>query len=631
MRTLIAAAWRHATRLVLLALLAQVSHAPRAEAGETFFLVTLAGTPAGLASERTEPEGPGGFETHATFELVFNRLGARLEIATSETDHEDAAGHLLGVEARIRASAEETTLSATVLPGRIAITTTAGGRSYSRELEEHRPLLGAEGLRRATLAWLQDPAAPLEYAAFSTETGDVATVHRRWLARETRDGTEVAVIEEQVEGVPGRSRLVLDRDARTLVEQQDSPFGPIRIERSDEATARARLAGAPQPERYARSMLASNVRLPDPRSLARLRLRVVLDDSGDGWPELDGPGQRVIGRTARERRLEVTRTAPSADSPPEASPDDPDLAANVLLQADDPAVRAIADSLRRPHAGAFTLALAARDWVSGHLAIDSGLAVVPAGEAARNRRGTCVAFAVLTASIARALGIPARVVLGYAYVEGAFGGHAWTEVRIGSEWVAIDAALPGAGSADAARLAIVRHGGEAGLGTGALELTRLVGHVTLHVEAFARRPADPWTIAPATPWTRHGRHYANPGLGLALDAPLGFEFTGLDAHYPDPSLLALEGPRGERITFEERPLLPGDPGADEALVAAGYSGEAPAVAPGAPGLVCRRASATREACARRDGLTLWWLSADGASAVRALPTVLAGLRLGSPP
>lgn len=620
---------RRTRRGMLPALLALVL-APCVHAAQSWYLLSLEGTPAGIASERTQPEDGGGFATHSSFEVAINRLGARLEMATSEIQHEDGAGHLLALEARIRASAEETTLSATVHPGRITLTSTAGGRSYQRELEEHRPLLGAEGLRRATLAWLEHPGEPLEYATFSTETGDVATVHRRWLAREVRDGAEVAVIEEQVEGVPGRSRVVLDREARTLEEQEDSPLGVIRIERSDESTARSRLATAAQPERYVHSLLRSNVRLPDPRSLARLRLRLVLDARGDGWPELDGPGQRVVGRTSRERTLEVTRTAPTRDAPPEASADDPDLAANVLLQADDPAVRAIADALRRPNAGAFALALAARDWVAGHLAIDSGLAVVPAGEAARNRRGTCVAFAVLTASIARALGVPARVVLGYAYVEGVFGGHAWTEVRVGTEWVAIDAALRGDGSADAARFAIVRHGGEAGLGAGTRELAQLVGHVQISVEAFARHARDPWTPAPTTPWTRHGRHYSNPGLALTLDAPAGFEFGALDRHYPDATLLELQAADGARITLEERALAPGDGSASAALLAAGYPGPTGSP-PGPRALRCRRGGDAREACALRDGLTLWWLAADGASAVRALPDVLAHLRLGAPP
>ena len=45
----------------------------------------------------------------------------------------------------------------------------------------------------------------------------------------------------------------------------------------------------------------------------------------------------------------------------------------------------------------------------------------------------------------RAVGIPARVVFGLVYVDEfldrkhVFGGHAWTEARIGDKWIGLDA------------------------------------------------------------------------------------------------------------------------------------------------------------------------------------------------
>ena len=70
-----------------------------------------------------------------------------------------------------------------------------------------------------------------------------------------------------------------------------------------------------------------------------------------------------------------------------------------------------------------------------------------ASEVATRRQGDCTEYAVLTAALARSIGIPARVVLGLAVVAepkqyGAYG-HAWAEVRIGDTWVVADAALAG--------------------------------------------------------------------------------------------------------------------------------------------------------------------------------------------
>jgi len=52
--------------------------------------------------------------------------------------------------------------------------------------------------------------------------------------------------------------------------------------------------------------------------------------------------------------------------------------------------------------------------------------------------------------LCRAVGIPAQVVTGVAYVDDwaglqGFGGHAWTQAYIGDRWVGLDAAFKSAG------------------------------------------------------------------------------------------------------------------------------------------------------------------------------------------
>jgi hypothetical protein len=72
-------------------------------------------------------------------------------------------------------------------------------------------------------------------------------------------------------------------------------------------------------------------------------------------------------------------------------------------------------------------------------------------EVAASRQGDCTEFAVLTAAMCRAVGIPARVATGLAYIKDyggfkdIFGGHAWVEAYIGGKWVGLDAAFKSAG------------------------------------------------------------------------------------------------------------------------------------------------------------------------------------------
>jgi hypothetical protein len=90
-----------------------------------------------------------------------------------------------------------------------------------------------------------------------------------------------------------------------------------------------------------------------------------------------------------------------------------------------------------------------------------------ATEVAASRRGDCTEFAVLCAAMCRAVGIPARVTVGVAYVndfEGrtGFGGHAWTEAYIGDKWVGLDSAFKAGalGKFDAGHIALASGNGE---------------------------------------------------------------------------------------------------------------------------------------------------------------------------
>ncbi|BFT29584.1 hypothetical protein D210916BOD24_07600 [Alteromonas sp. D210916BOD_24] len=68
-----------------------------------------------------------------------------------------------------------------------------------------------------------------------------------------------------------------------------------------------------------------------------------------------------------------------------------------------------------------------------------------ASTVAKSKSGDCTEFAVLVVALARALGLPARVIMGTVIVEGddsieAYG-HAWGEVWRGEKWHRVDAAL----------------------------------------------------------------------------------------------------------------------------------------------------------------------------------------------
>jgi hypothetical protein len=100
---------------------------------------------------------------------------------------------------------------------------------------------------------------------------------------------------------------------------------------------------------------------------------------------------------------------------------------------------------------------------------DNSLSVgyASAAEVAASRQGDCSEHAVLTAALCRAVGIPAQMVTGIAYVsqwrtvQNGFGGHAWVQVYLGDKWVGLDSAFKsaGLGGYDAGHIALAAGSG----------------------------------------------------------------------------------------------------------------------------------------------------------------------------
>lgn len=121
------------------------------------------------------------------------------------------------------------------------------------------------------------------------------------------------------------------------------------------------------------------------------------------------------------------------------------LESTFVIDHDDPRVIALRDEYRREHPGTPTAASIVA-FVAQRMqpADDQGFEF--ASEAATTLRGDCTEHAVLTAALARSLGLPARVSLGIAVVgnpDGSYGtyGHAWALVLEQGRWVIADAAL----------------------------------------------------------------------------------------------------------------------------------------------------------------------------------------------
>jgi transglutaminase-like putative cysteine protease len=80
------------------------------------------------------------------------------------------------------------------------------------------------------------------------------------------------------------------------------------------------------------------------------------------------------------------------------------------------------------------------DWTYTSLAKTPAVGMPTALDVLTTRKGDCNEHAVLFTALARAAGLPARVVAGVVYINDAFYYHAWAEVWLG-QWVAVDPTL----------------------------------------------------------------------------------------------------------------------------------------------------------------------------------------------
>lgn len=118
------------------------------------------------------------------------------------------------------------------------------------------------------------------------------------------------------------------------------------------------------------------------------------------------------------------------------------LRSERFIEVEDPQVRALATELRRatPH----HTAVAIFDWI-GHNLTYAGFIADDLGalHALSRRTGDCTEYAYLAAALARANGIPARVLGGFAVDRNAAPRpedyHNWTEVHIDGAWHLLDA------------------------------------------------------------------------------------------------------------------------------------------------------------------------------------------------
>lgn len=181
------------------------------------------------------------------------------------------------------------------------------------------------------------------------------------------------------------------------------------------------------------------------------------------------------------------------------------------IQPSDPAIQQQLAEIQGNKKDAFTMVQNILHWISDNITTDFIVETLTGPEVLKRRRGKCAEYAILFASLARAAGIPTKVVLGEANSGNQWIGHMWNEVWLG-EWMAVD---PAAGIFVTAPSHVKFVDGPTVMGTQRIR-TKLVDNLSLEILDFTEEKIEAST---AIETGISGHTYSNAAFACKISRP----------------------------------------------------------------------------------------------------------------
>lgn len=278
------------------------------------------------------------------------------------------------------------------------------------------------------------------------------------------------VVEVNYEGM--RTVSWLDDEGRLI--RQETPFGLQLVACTPEEAAA--YAQRPTSDIMGKLGIPTEGDVSCPRQAQSLTLEIsglALDPT-----ELPSSRQQVLRTQAEALILQVERErALPAESPPATLPAEVSryLEPGPFIQSDAPEIQQTARQITAGQSDAAARAKAICDWVYTHMDKTPASGVPSAVDILHTLQGDCNEHTYLFVALARAAGIPARVLLGLAYAENGFYYHAWPAVYL-DRWYEMDPTF-GQHAVDATHIALTE-----GEGPPQLKLLAVIGQIRLKVE-----------------------------------------------------------------------------------------------------------------------------------------------------
>ena len=203
--------------------------------------------------------------------------------------------------------------------------------------------------------------------------------------------------------------------------------------------AMGKIDGNSQPDIAALTSIKPSVALENPMATKLLRIRL----SADNLPTVPNDGQQAAKKDASAWVVNIKPTQlkdAKSVSIAAAKAQKPDwVKPSLHMPASSPRFIKLAKSVVKNKTDVKSAALAIRRYVNNSMTPNAGIGVLrDASEILDAKEGVCRDYAILTATLCRAAGIPARLASGLVNFDGNFYYHAWVEVWTGYDWLGLD-------------------------------------------------------------------------------------------------------------------------------------------------------------------------------------------------
>ncbi len=386
-----------------------------------------------------------------------DRGGSLLRIAMTVRIVEDADGQVIEFENKTDMGTQVQVVSGRLVDGKFEMEQM--GRAMSVPYPEGA--LGPVAVQRMLVTKLAAKEKSFVIPSFSGDAPDkVDTAAYTLGGMEKVDifGHELMAqrIDVQSSLMPIKARRWVSADGNPVQDQVDLPFGTMTIKPCAEAFAKTKNDPA---EVFLSSFVKPQRAIPKPRKLPRAVYKL---GSKTGALEsiYEGEGQRITGRADGKLTVEISwPVSPKGGTTPFTLPAkiegmDSYLLPSSFIDSDDPLVQKLAAEAVGDEKNAIEVAKRIETYVREKITEKNmNVGFATAAEVAETLEGDCSEHGVLCAALARAVGLPARVVIGLAYLPpmkgvaalegtGGFGFHMWAEVYVGDDyWYPIDAAI----------------------------------------------------------------------------------------------------------------------------------------------------------------------------------------------